>query len=297
MVVISTIIVVISAVSVYDYYSARNWQQVTSPNRNDVVFENRNQKYGAYTLRRDYDKRVMLILLSFISSIGISYGAFLFFREPIQQSRVITDTFYDPTVITIPLKEDEPEKPKDEPEQKQDSAPIEEPPVSTAFTGFTVVDEPTQTLPIDQSHLDTVHVSNVTNIHGGPGTTGGGRGTDSTGISKTVTTVTPLPDEFPDIIAEFIGGDSKRIEFLTKKINFPEEGFEAGGKCYIKFVVDKQGDISSVNVEKGVPGCESCDKEAVRVVKMMPRWKPAETKGKKVSSYFRMVINFVKPRD
>lgn len=292
MVVISTIIVVISAVSVYDYYSARNWQQVTSPNRNDVVFENRNQKYGAYTLRRDYDKRVMLILLSFISSIGISYGAFLFFREPIVQATSSNGPTFESIPLIIPQKEKEPEKPK----EKAESKPKEDLTKSQNFITPVVVDNPV----IDPKPIvnDSIAIGLIDNPNGKSGVTpgiGGSGGNDFREIDST--TAEAPPTDIPDVDAKYIGGDIERINFIMKKINFPEEGFETGGKCYLKFVVDKQGDISSVNVEKGVPGCESCDKEAVRVVKMMPRWKPAETKGKKVSSYFRMVINFVKPRD
>lgn len=292
MVVISTIIVVISAVSVYDYYSARNWQQVTSPDRNDVVFENRNQKYGAYTLRRDYDKRVMLILLSFISSIGISYGAFVFFREPIVQ------TSSDPSrevVIDyiLPPKDEEPEKQDEKPQQKDDSGPKQVQTASLIFIEPIIDDTDTTTVPFDQAALDTAAVSSNNENRGPAGTGGGGStGGNGSGKDKDSSNIDREPTYDPDKYAEFPGGDIERINFIMKKINFPEEGFESGGKCYIKFVVDKEGDISSVNVEKGVPGCESCDKEAIRVVKMMPRWKPAETRGKKVSSYFRMVINF-----
>lgn len=290
MVVISSIIVVISAVSVYDYYSARNWQQVTSPNRNDVVFENRNQKYGAYALRRDYDKRLMLILLSFISSIGISYGAFVLFREPIQQ---ISDQNPGEEFIEyfIPPLEKDPEKAEEKPIKEEDNAPVDEPAVSIAVIEPIAEDDPTAATPFDQSMLDTMHVSNVTNPNGTSGT-GGGGGTGGDGHGDRNTTTEDPPSDFPQFTAEFPGGDTERIKFIMKKINFPEEAFETGGKCYIKFVVNKEGDISSVNVEKGVPDCESCDREAIRVVKMMPRWKPAETRGKKISSYFRMVINF-----
>ncbi len=51
MAVILAIIALVALVTLYDYFSARTWQQVTSDTRNDMVFEGRNQEYGAYVLR------------------------------------------------------------------------------------------------------------------------------------------------------------------------------------------------------------------------------------------------------
>jgi len=56
------IAVIISAVSLYDFYDTHNWQQLTSSNRNSVVFENRNKKYGAYSLRKDYNDMFAIII-------------------------------------------------------------------------------------------------------------------------------------------------------------------------------------------------------------------------------------------
>jgi uncharacterized membrane protein len=62
MVIIFSIIAIVLLVSLYDYFSAKNWQQVTSEVRNDVVFKNRNKNYGAYVMRRDYNKRLKIII-------------------------------------------------------------------------------------------------------------------------------------------------------------------------------------------------------------------------------------------
>jgi len=66
------IILLVAFVTLYDYFTSKTWQQVTSSNRNDLVFENRNRTYGAYVLRRDYDKRLMTIMLSVLLSIVLS---------------------------------------------------------------------------------------------------------------------------------------------------------------------------------------------------------------------------------
>lgn len=300
MVLMTSIIVVITAVSVYDYYSAKNWQQLTSPNRNDVVFENRNQKYGAYALRRDYDKRVMLILLSFISSIGISYGAFLFFRNPIVQfSGNHSGQNYIPMIIPPKDEPEKQEKPKKE-EPKEESAPKQDPTQSTEFRDPIVEDDATDNQIPPNDAMDTTAISDVTNLNGTSGTSGSGcLDCDSTdGGNRKKKDIVEVPEEFPFKDAEFPGGAEARTKFITNKTNYPEEGMAKGGKCYLRFVVGKDGEISSVNIERGVPDCPSCDKEAARVIKLMPRWRPAETNlGRKIASYFSLTINFQPPKD
>jgi len=76
MLVIISVMVLIAGVSLYEYFSARNWQQVTSSERNELVFEHRNREYGAYQIRKGYDVRLMLILGVMIFGIGSAYGIY-----------------------------------------------------------------------------------------------------------------------------------------------------------------------------------------------------------------------------
>ena len=79
MILILSIIVLVAVVSLYDYFSSRSWQRVTSNVRNNVVFENRNKEYGAYVIRRDYDKTLLIIMGSMLFGIGgvsAAYGSF-----------------------------------------------------------------------------------------------------------------------------------------------------------------------------------------------------------------------------
>jgi protein TonB len=69
-----------------------------------------------------------------------------------------------------------------------------------------------------------------------------------------------------------------------------EMGIE--GKCYIRFVVTETGKITDVKVARGIPGGEMCDKEAQRVIRMMPDWKPGKNRGKAVSCYVTMPVAF-----
>ena len=104
-------------------------------------------------------------------------------------------------------------------------------------------------------------------------------------------TIVSVPDEY----AEFTGGMQAMREFVTNNLQIPERALEEkiSGKCFLKFVVTKTGKIEQVQIMRGVAGCPECDREAMRVVKSMPKWKPALVNNKAVDSYFHLPINFV----
>ncbi|MFM7757779.1 MAG: energy transducer TonB, partial [Crocinitomicaceae bacterium] len=96
----------------------------------------------------------------------------------------------------------------------------------------------------------------------------------------------------PDVEAEFTGGESAMQKWMQQNLVYPEMSMEMGeqGKVYLKFVVEKDGKISNVEVIKGVS--RDLDNEAKRLVRAMPGWKAGESKGMKVRSSFTMPINF-----
>ena len=85
------------------------------------------------------------------------------------------------------------------------------------------------------------------------------------------------------------------MRFLAENIVYPDEALELGiqGKCYARFVVTKKGNVSNVEIIKGVEYCPEGDAEVIRVLKMMPKWKPARNNGKKVNSYYNIPISFI----
>lgn len=90
----------------------------------------------------------------------------------------------------------------------------------------------------------------------------------------------------------FPGGEEARIRFLEENISYPEQAKEQGfqGKVYITFVVEVDGSISDVRVIRGIGG--GCDEEAVRVIKLMPKWNPGKAKGFPVRVKFNLPIKF-----
>ena len=97
-----------------------------------------------------------------------------------------------------------------------------------------------------------------------------------------------------ETMPEFPGGAMEMMKFVTKNLNYPQRAKEKGltGKCFLRFVVNSEGNVIDIDILKGVPRCPECDQEAKRVISMMPKWKPGTQKGKPVSVFFNLPINF-----
>lgn len=91
-----------------------------------------------------------------------------------------------------------------------------------------------------------------------------------------------------EVPPEFVGGKEALFEYINENINYPENVQK--GNVYVAFVVTKYGEIRDVRVVKGVN--EGCDKEALRIIKNMPKWDPGMEKGKIVSSVYGLPIIF-----
>lgn len=98
--------------------------------------------------------------------------------------------------------------------------------------------------------------------------------------------------DFPDIEASFNGGQMEMAIWMQENLKYPELSMELNdkGKVYLKFVVEKDGSITNVEIVKGIS--KELDNEAKRLVRSMPNWIPGEVKGLKVRSIFTMPINF-----
>lgn len=282
------ITLVVLAVSVYDFVSSRSWQQVTSSSRNDIVFEERNKNYGAYQIRKDYDRNLILILLGVIATIGISYGTYLYFKSRAGEEMKIPV----PEQVVIPLIL--PTVHKVIPPPTTDNRPTSSA-RTERFVTPTVTDTETQNTTPTQGALVDTQVGGATTDGDGSFPTGTGQsGTGTgTGTGDEEETDTDIKD-FIDTDALFPGGISAMMNFLGKNIKYPEIAVRTGieGKAFVRFVVEKDGSIGNVNIQTGVPNCPECDREAIRVIKMMPRWTPGKNRGKVVRSYYSMPIIF-----
>jgi len=94
------------------------------------------------------------------------------------------------------------------------------------------------------------------------------------------------------IMPEFKGGERELMKFIYENIKYPSIARENGieGQVVVWFIVEKDGTISNIKIKRNIGG--NCGKEAVRIVKMMPKWKPGMEDGKPVRVSFNLPVRF-----
>jgi TonB family protein len=91
---------------------------------------------------------------------------------------------------------------------------------------------------------------------------------------------------------EFPGGDLALRRYIEENMRYPVDAAENGfqGKVYVSFIIDKNGSTSQVSIARGVH--PSLDREALRVVSSLPKWKPGRQRGKPVCVSYTVPVNF-----
>lgn len=94
--------------------------------------------------------------------------------------------------------------------------------------------------------------------------------------------------------AEYPGGGAAMNEFIKKNFIVPQEAFDKGisGTVFCQFLIDTDGTLKDIKVVRGVPNCAPCDAEALRVIKLMPKWIPARQGGRPVSLLMTIPVKF-----
>ena len=100
-----------------------------------------------------------------------------------------------------------------------------------------------------------------------------------------IKTIVETPPSYP-------GGINALTDFLQKQLKYPPKALKKKieGTVYVRFIVNRDGDVVEVEVVRGVN--EDLDKEAVRVVKMMPKWSPGTQKGVPVRARYTLPVKF-----
>jgi TonB family protein len=98
-----------------------------------------------------------------------------------------------------------------------------------------------------------------------------------------------------EIMPQFPGGNDSLQNFIHRNLQYPKDALEFGisGKVIIQFIVSYQGEILNPRILK-TPNL-SCEKEAIRIIKLMPHWVPGKQNGEVKSIYFILPINFILP--
>ncbi len=268
------ILLVLSILMAMDF----SWSNVLTASRNDLVFEDRNRDYGAYVLRRDYVRRLVMAVAGSLLFFGMAIGLpkIIAALGGGDETEVVEKKIVD---VNLDLFEQE------EKEEEPPPPPVEPEPIkveSVQFTELKAVDEVVDEPPPTQEILEETQAGVITQegekIEAPPPPV------EVEAEPQIFTIVEEMPS--------FPGGEAKLFEYLGKHIKYPQMATDMGisGVVYVTFVVDEHGKVKDPKVLRGIGG--GCDEEAIRVVKNMPTWEPGKQRGKAVRVQYNLPIRF-----
>lgn len=261
----------------------------------DIVFDGRNKAYGAFQLRRLYDKhmtRAMLVgMLFFLLAVSTPQIIRLikgFLPEKENDLIMKEVTLAEPPPI-------DPKKPPPPPPPKVDPPPIKDqikfvPPVVKKDEEVLEEEPPPPT--IDEIKDKEIATETKKGEEGG---------VDASLTEPDNPPAPPVLEEpkeeepfsYVEQMPTFPDGTEAMYKYIYDKIKYPAIARENGisGQVIVQFVVSKEGEIQKAKVVRGIGG--GCNEEALRVVNGMPRWKPGKHNGRAVPVTFTLPIKFV----
>ena len=262
----------------------------------DLVFEGKNQAYGAYQLRKDTGKRnlkaliTMFLIFAAIAAIVIAKVSI---DNYIASRNAAIET--DVELQSLAEKKEAKAEKKDEPEVEK--IEVEKVKSSVAFTVPEIKkDEEVK----EDQEIKSQDELQETNTAIGAFNVEGNDEAEGEVLKAKEVIAEPEPPKVEetkvfDVVEEmpqFPGGQAALLEYLAKNIKYPVVAEENGvqGRVIVTFVVERDGSITDVKVVKSVD--PSLDKEATRVVKSMPKWQPGKQNGSAVRVKYTVPVQF-----
>ena len=262
----------------------------------DLVFEGKNQEYGAYVLRKETGKRNVKALVWVLIAIGIIFAlayANLAIQNAMKQNAAIeTDVELSKLAQKKEAKVERKEPVKVEMEQKV----VEKVKSSVKFTAPEIKKDD-EVKPEDE--IKSQDDLSKTNTAIGTFDVKGNDEAEGEVLKAKEVVVDEKPKEEEtkvfDVVEQmpsFPGGDAELMKFLSTHIKYPVVAEENGiqGRVVVQFVVERDGSITDVRVVRSVD--PSLDKEAIRVTKSMPHWIPGKQNGSAVRVKYTLPVTF-----
>ncbi len=259
----------------------------------DLLFEDRNKAYGAYELRRSYNKRILTAL-----GVTLGVGLLIFLSSFLAASN-------EDDSAAINIKDVELINVKEEPppvEPPPPPPPKTEPPPKVEMTKFTppeiVKDEevkkediPPDVEKLEETKIDVINQEGIKSSDIAVPVVDEGKAVvvvkDETNYDQTFTKV--------EVEADFPGGMGAWRKFLERNLSADvatSAGAPAGSyTVVVQFIVDKEGNVSEVKAQTSHG--YGMEEEAVRVIKRSGKWTPAIQNGRQVKAYRKQPVTFM----
>lgn len=275
----------------------------------DLIFEGKNKEFGAYSLRQASDRRHNLAVLYVIAGLALVlilawlYGMYRAEKERAEKERVaellanIEQEQFDELTVELDLpEENQMEQEEEIPEPEVEEALAEDILNTEKFTEFLVQKD-------EDVKEEVKSADDVKDTSTALGSTDFDQGTDDLNIVREHKNEVIVEDKKPEPVEDkvftsveqmpqFPGGDVALLKYISDHIKYPTIAMENNvqGKVVVQFVVTRDGSIGEVKVARGKD--PDLDKEAVRVVKTLPKFIPGKMNGQAVAVWYTLPINF-----
>lgn len=265
----------------------------------DIVFEGKNKEFGAYQLRKESDARHNKAMIVIVIVIAILFALAFLVNTVIKAAEARPEDTIEQSMAVMEVAEepvDEPEEELQRVEEQKVEEVIKEDLLNTAkATEIAIVkdDEVTDELQSqDELKEDDRAIGKVNEDRGVDDIINAQEHKDVVVVEEKTE---PDEDYVFDAVeqnAMFPGGDGALIKWLGEHTEYPQVALENGvqGTVRVRFVVKKDGTIGDVKVLKPVD--PNLDKEAIRVIKSLPKFIPGKMNGHAVNCYFTAPVRF-----
>ena len=277
----------------------------------DLIFEGKNKEFGAYALRQASDRRHNLAVIYVIAGLALIlicawlYGMYKADKERAENERIaeliasIEQQQFDELQAELEIPEEEENQMEQEeeiPEPEEEEALAEEILNTEKFTEFLVQKD-------EDVKEEVKSADEVKDTSTALGSVNFDQGTDDLNIVREhkneviVEEKKPVVEEtkvFTSVeqMPQFPGGEAELLKWITTHIKYPAIAMENNvqGKVVVQFVVTRDGSIGEVKIARGKD--PDLDKEAMRVVKTLPKFIPGKMNGQAVNVWYTLPINF-----
>ncbi len=267
--------------------------KILSADALDIIFDGRNKEYGAYELRKTYNKRLTLAVLGMLAFILLAAVGSLIANNIGKKDKAQEMVVQDVQLEEV-KKQEQPEPPPPPPPPQPEPPKVE----MTKFTPPKIVkdeevkedEKPPEVEKLEETKIGTINQEGLKD----EGIVAPPASDEGKGVVEAPKKVEEDWDRTftkVEIESDYPGGMSAWQRYLNKNLRYPTEAQdnEIQGNVVVQFIVDKEGNVSEV---EAISGPKELREEAVRVIKKSGKWTPAVQNGRQVKSYKKQPIVF-----
>ena len=266
----------------------------------DIVFEGKNQEFGAYEMRKNSDARHNKAMIVVVIIIGILFLIPLLINTVLPKAEERPEDVTEQAMVNLADAVEEEEQIEEEQQRYEEPEPevLPEEVLNTVkVTELAIVDDDKVKAEDEIKNQDDLKETTTAF-----GQSDFDKGTDDRNVVREHKDEIVVEEKKPveenkvftavEQMPQFPGGESALMQYISKNIKYPPVAMENGiqGRVVVQFVVTKTGKIGEVKIARGKD--PDLDKEAMRVVKSLPDFIPGKMNGQAVNVWYTLHVTF-----